>query len=76
MLYSDGTNPEQNAEMMARYYHTRKKRAGVVNICTGRQHWNACDYIDFGMQEFGEHGCECWKQDSEHKCVRLIEIKE
>jgi len=70
-----GIDKESNAEQLETYNRTHIKRKTKVNVCNGRANWNACDYIDFGKQEYGRFGCECWKQDNSHKCCRCIELK-
>jgi hypothetical protein len=74
MVYSNGLDKEQNAERLKIYNRTHTKRKNKINICNGRMNWNSCDYIDYCYQEYGKHGCECWKQDGKHDCVRCTEI--
>ena len=65
---------QQNAEKLCEYNRTHTKRTNKVNVCTGKANWNTCDYIDFNLQEQGQHGCECWKQDGQHDCLRCLEV--
>lgn len=60
-----------NAENLRSEYLTRKPRKTIVNMCTARKNWNGCDYADV----YGGAGCECWKQDGHHNCVRCREVK-
>ena len=60
----------ENAENLRRYYLTHDKRKNKTNICTARKNWNGCDYCDI----YAGCGCECWKQDSSHNCVRVMEV--
>lgn len=61
----------KNAENLRHEYLTRTPRKTIKNVCTARRNWNGCDYADV----YGGMGCECWKQDSTHKCVRCMEVK-
>lgn len=66
---------KHNADELKRYYDTHQQRKTVVNLCNGVAHWNACDFIDAGYQHYGDFGCECWKQDGKHWCVRCSEVE-
>jgi len=66
---------ENNAEQLQKYNRLYRKRKNKINICNARAKWNACDYIDFDKQEYGELGCECWKQDASHKCCHCVELQ-
>ena len=61
-----------NAERLRREYLTRTPRKTVRNICRARANWNGCDYCD----AYSGGGLECWKQDTRHTCVHVMEVKE
>ena len=58
-----------NAERLRAYYLSHKGRQNKVNLCNGMRNWNVCDYGDV----YAGAGCECWKQDGKHNCVRCYE---
>lgn len=68
------SNSEENADKLEQYNRTQKARKNKLNICYGRAHWNACDYIDYNKQNYCEQGCLCWKQDGKHNCCHCTEI--
>ena len=60
---------KENAEMLRTEYLTRKPRKTIRNVCSARKNWNGCDYADV----YSGMGCDCWKQDGKHNCIRCRE---
>jgi hypothetical protein len=65
---------EENAQILRKKYETQVQRKGTLNICSGKAKWNACDYIDYNLQDYNDtYGCLCWKQDGKHDCCHCTE---
>ena len=68
-------NAEENAYRLQGLYRENSTTGNMINICSGIKDWNACDYIDYNLQEYCEFGALCWKQVERHDCCRIVEVE-
>lgn len=74
-IYSRMYDTEEVANTLHRQYLSQKHRKNIVNICNGTANWNACDFIDYNLQDYNEeYGKLCWQQEHDHNCVHCVKM--